>query len=89
MPKPSQRTRSRGIISKKLPGKGRKTHYKQKAASLLRCDFCHLPIAGIPRTSTSEMRKLNRTKRRISRPYGGQICHSCLKTAIKQAARTI
>lgn len=89
MPKPFQRTRSRKRQYKTLPG-GRKTvHYKQEKVSLPHCFLCHRPISGIPHKSITEVRKLNRSKRKIWRLYGGQVCPDCLKNALKQVARTI
>jgi len=89
MPRPSQRTRSKKRVYKTLPG-GRKTiHYKQEGNSLPHCHLCGKPLAGMPHSSTTEVRKLNRSKRRIWRIYGGQICPNCLKNALKQNARTL
>jgi len=89
MPRPSQRTRSKKRVNKALPGGGKGVHYKREVSALPRCYLCGQPLAGIPHLSTSEIRKLNRSKRRIWRIYGGQLCHNCLKKALKQAARTL
>ena len=89
MPRPSQRVRSKKRIRKASPGGGEKTHYRQKVTSLPHCYICGKPLSGIPHLSTVEVRKLNRSKRGIQRLYGGQICPHCLKTALKQAARTL
>ena len=89
MPRPSQRTRSKKRVYKTSPGGGKKIHYKQEIPSLPHCYLCGKPLSGIPHLSTVEVRKLNRSKRRIRRLYGGQICSNCLKKALKQTARTI
>ncbi|MBS7616741.1 50S ribosomal protein L34e [Candidatus Bathyarchaeota archaeon] len=89
MPRPARRTRSRKRINKALPGGRQGTHYKSEGASYAVCRLCSKPLAGIPQLSLSKIRKFNRTKRRIQRMYGGQLCHNCLRTALKQAARTI
>ena len=87
MPRPRQRTRSQKRVNKALPGGGRGTHYKREVGVSPHCYLCGQPLAGIPHLSTSEMRKLNRSKRRIWRLYGGKLCHNCLKNALKHAAR--
>ena len=89
MPRPSKRMRSKKRIHKTSPGGGKKIHYRQKVTSLPHCHICGKPLSGIPHLSTVEARKLNRSKRRIQRFYGGQICSDCLKKALKQAARTL
>jgi large subunit ribosomal protein L34e len=89
MPQPHLRTRSKKRLKVALPGGGNKMHYKKKAASTPTCISCKKPLAGIPHLTTVEVRKLNRSKKRIWRPYGGILCHNCLKNALKQAARII
>jgi large subunit ribosomal protein L34e len=89
MPRPSQRMRSKKRIRKASPGGGKKIHYRQKVTSLPHCCICGKPLSGIPHLSTVEVRKLNRSKRRIQRFYGGQICPNCLKEGLRQAARTV
>ncbi|MGB9854044.1 MAG: 50S ribosomal protein L34e [Candidatus Bathyarchaeales archaeon] len=89
MPKPAQRTRSRKRVCKALPGGRTSTHFKLEVTATSSCSHCSKPLTGVPRLSPSKMGKLNRTRRRIWRIYGGQLCHNCLKAALKQAARTI
>ncbi|MEM0357025.1 MAG: 50S ribosomal protein L34e [Candidatus Bathyarchaeia archaeon] len=87
MPRPALRTRSRKRVSKALPGGRSGIHVKHEMPGKATCSICGSPLAGIPRLLPSEIRKLNRSKRRVSRIYGGQLCSRCLKTALKQAVR--
>ncbi|MCJ7430352.1 50S ribosomal protein L34e [Candidatus Bathyarchaeota archaeon] len=87
MPTPHQRTRSEKHVSKTVPGGRRTTLYKTKNKVPLHCRLCGQPLAGISGTSSAEAHKLNRTRRRISRPYGGQLCHKCLKSILGRTAR--
>lgn len=89
MPQPHLRTRSRKRLNVKLPGGENRLHYRASGISPLLCTICDKPLAGIPHGAQKEMRKLNRSKKRIWRPYGGQICHNCLKNALKQAVRSL
>lgn len=89
MPKPSQRTRSKKRVRKALPGGGKAIHYKPEVGSSHHCYLCGRKIGGLPNSSSLETRKLNRSKRRVSRLYGGQLCSTCLKNLLKQAARTL
>jgi len=89
MPQPHLRTRSKKQIKTTVPGGKTKTHYKKEKTSTALCFLCKKPLSGIPRSDPAEMRKLNYTKKRIWRLYGGKICPKCLKDAIKQAARAL
>ncbi|HVO86086.1 MAG TPA: 50S ribosomal protein L34e [Candidatus Eisenbacteria bacterium] len=85
MPRPSERTRSRKRVTKPLPGGRTGTLFKGEAGARLRCSICSQELAGVP--NTSKTRKLNQSKKTVRRPYGGQLCANCLKTAFKQAVR--
>ncbi|MCS7124675.1 MAG: 50S ribosomal protein L34e [Candidatus Bathyarchaeota archaeon] len=87
MPRPALRTRSRKRVSKALPGGRRSVHFKREIPGRATCSICGNPLAGTPRLLPSEVGKLNRSKRRVSRIYGGQLCSNCLKKALKQAVR--
>ena len=89
MPQPHLRTTSRKRLKSALPGGRNRIHYKKEMASTPSCDICGQPLAGTAHLTTAEIRKLNRSKRRIWRLHGGNICHHCLKNALKHAARTI
>jgi len=87
MPRPYHRTRSRKRVKIKVPGDRLAVHYKREKVKPPRCRQCGTVLSGLPREVASEIRKLNRTRRRISRMFGGQLCPQCLKTALKQAVR--
>jgi len=89
MPQPYLRTRSKKQLKTKVPGGTIKTHYKKEKNSKALCSLCKRPLTGIPRSNPAKYRKLNYTKKRIWRLYGGKICAKCLKNAIKQVARTL
>ncbi|RLI43116.1 50S ribosomal protein L34e [Candidatus Bathyarchaeota archaeon] len=89
MPQPHLCTRSKKQIKTTVPGGETKTHYKKEKASEAVCFLCRKPLSGIPRLDATETRKLNYTKKRIWRLYGGKICPKCLKDAIKQTVRAL
>ncbi|MGO9645993.1 MAG: 50S ribosomal protein L34e [Candidatus Bathyarchaeia archaeon] len=84
MPRRSLRTRSVKRKTLTLPG-GRSTiHYRRKVMSTGSCSSCGRPLRGVP---TSAARGIAKSSRRPSRPFGGQLCHNCLKEKIRQTAR--
>ncbi|UCH69906.1 MAG: 50S ribosomal protein L34e [Candidatus Bathyarchaeota archaeon] len=88
MPRPSLRTRSRKRRSVRLPGGRRKTHYRHEKATVSSCTKCGQPLAGVPRSTPSELRKLAASQKRLNRVYGGQLCHNCVRELLKQAVRS-
>ncbi len=87
MPRPHERTRSRKHANKTPPSGGGRTQYKEKMTAPRHCCLCGQPLGGATRLSPLKASKLNRSERRVWRPFGGQLCHSCLKIGLRQAAR--
>ncbi|MCK5631116.1 50S ribosomal protein L34e [Candidatus Bathyarchaeota archaeon] len=86
MPRPSLRTRSRKRKSQTLPGGRRKISYMKERVAALKCRICGGKRA---RTSNSKIRKLTRSQKRVSRIYGSNVCHACLRKSIRQATREL
>lgn len=83
MPRPALRTTSFRRIKKRLPG-GRSTiHYKKKGPKGASCATCKGKLHGVPRGLPYEINKLPKTKKRPERPFGGHLCSSCSREAIK------
>jgi large subunit ribosomal protein L34e len=89
LPRRSKRTRSRKRVTKSLPGAGQRVHYKLKAGAVQRCRICKRPLGGVPRASRFVASKLNRGRKSVQRPFGGQICSDCLKRGLRQAAKNV
>ncbi|MCY3413801.1 MAG: 50S ribosomal protein L34e [Candidatus Heimdallarchaeota archaeon] len=43
------------------------------------CATCDRKLPGMPRGTQVEIRRLTKTQRSPSRPYGGQLCSPCLR----------
>ena len=80
MPRRMLRTRSRRRVSVRTPGGRVVTHYKDEKPGYPRCAICGDELRGIPR---EKPRKLTRTERRVSRIYGGSVCHRCLRYGLE------
>lgn len=59
---------------------------KVKKKSRAKCARCKKPLAGVP-SRQKELRKLPKTKKRPTRPYGGYLCSSCMRELIKEKVR--
>lgn len=61
---------------------GTKIHWRQKQRSIEKCAVTKKPLRGIPRLTQRKFMKLNLSKRRVSRPYGGYMSHTALREMI-------
>lgn len=78
--------RSRSLKRKKVrtPGNRPVVHYEAKKTKIAKCADCQNPLKGVPRVARSGMRKLPKTKRRPQRPYGGNLCSSCMRKKLRK-----
>jgi large subunit ribosomal protein L34e len=74
-------------VSVRLPGGGRRVHYRPGVCALPRCSVCGRPLTGLPRVSEFGMTRLSGVERRVSRPFGGQICSDCVKRGLVRTVR--
>ena len=83
------RTRSLRRKQVKLPGGKLVTHYERRKPGKTLCASCKKPLYGTARALPHVMKKLPKSAKRPSRPYGGYYCSPCSRLLIKQKARTI
>ncbi len=53
------------------------------------CATCGGKLHGMPRGTQIEIRRLHKSQRSPSRPYGGQICSPCLKRQLIEKNRSL
>ncbi|MCE4617767.1 MAG: 50S ribosomal protein L34e [Desulfurococcales archaeon] len=85
MPRPSQRSGSLRKIRKRTPGGRLVIHYERRKPGVARCTLCGRPLNGVPRLRSVKLRRLSKTSKTVSRPYGGVICTECLANLIKRS----
>jgi len=64
------------------------THFKREKIAASYCVQCGQMLLGAPRLTSSKLRKLPASQRKVERMYGGQLCHSCIRDLLKQAVRS-
>ena len=52
-----------------------------------RCAICKKVLHGIPRTN--KLRKLNKSRKKVTRIFGGYLCARCAREVIKEKARKL
>ena len=87
MPEPRFRSRSLRRVKKKLPGGKTVTHYEKRKPKVAKCAHCKIELKGMARERPYKMQKLDRSKKRVERPYGGYLCSNCSRKLIKEEIR--
>lgn len=65
---------------------GTKERYEEQRPGAAVCS-CGRPLPGVARGTKTQLRKLSKTQKRPSRPFGGQLCAVCLKAGLRNHAR--
>ena len=84
MPRPAQRSRSFRKLRKKMPSGRYKMHYVKKKPGMARCAVCRKPLHGVARGRENALKKLTKSEKRPTRPYAGNLCSSCMRSAIRE-----
>jgi large subunit ribosomal protein L34e len=74
-------------ITRKAPGGRLVTHFEYKKPSPAICGKCGSLLPGVPAERPFMIKKLSKTEKRPSRPYGGVLCSKCLRALEKEKAR--
>lgn len=86
MPRPGLRVSSLRKIKKKIPGGASIIFYFKKKPSPAKCGDCGKPLHGVKSERPSKM-KGKKSQKRVSRPYGGNLCSACSRKRLKAKVR--
>jgi large subunit ribosomal protein L34e len=87
MPRPSLRSRSLRKIKMRIPGSASVVHYLRRNPSKAKCANCGKTLNGVTSKRPIKMKKMAKTKKTVSRAFGGNLCPGCAKTVLKTRAR--
>jgi large subunit ribosomal protein L34e len=59
-----------------------------KKPNYAKCGTCDLKLPGTPRGTRTEIRKMSKSQRSPSRPFGGQFCSPCTRRKMINAVRS-
>lgn len=88
MPRPNKKSRSLRRISVKTPGGKTTIHYKFRKPKAAKCSKCGAVLKGIARERPYKMKKMAKSKKRVSRPYSGALCTRCMRSLFVEKARS-
>ena len=69
-------------VKVKTPSGKNVTHYRLRNRKIAKCAITKKPLRGIPRLTNTKFKKLNKSQKTVSRPYGGYMSHTALKMKI-------
>jgi len=87
MPEPYKRSRTLRRLQTKAPGGKTKLHYKERKHKLGRCYVTGQTLKGVLRERPGGMKKFSKSKKRPSRPYGGNLSSRAMRDIFKKKAR--
>ncbi|EDR29496.1 60S ribosomal protein L34-A, putative [Entamoeba dispar SAW760] len=83
--KHSYNTKSNGIRIVKTAGGKMTVQHRQKISNGVRCGDCGCVLAGIRHIRPHQYGWLGKSKRTVTRAYGGVRCHKCVQKKILRA----
>ncbi len=83
MPTPGERTKKKKY--RRTPGGKTKVYFERDRHGKASCALCNAKLAGVPRQD--EVRKLSKTEKRPSVPFGGVLCNKCRTSVIEEAIK--
>merc|ERR1711915_725393 len=69
----------------RTPGGRLVYHYVKKPGKAPRCGNCKVKLKGIAAVRPHKLHRLSYRRKRVSRSYGGNLCHKCVRERIIRA----
>jgi large subunit ribosomal protein L34e len=74
-------------VQRRTPGGRTVTHYKKPKPNIAKCAICKMPLHGLPRLIPAKAKKAKRTVLTIQRPFGANLCSSCMRDILRWRVR--
>ena len=81
------RSRTLRRVFVKTPGGRNKIHYKKRKPSAPKCAETGQILPGVARGNPADIRKLSKSQRVPSRPFGGKLSSKAMRSTIKERIR--
>ena len=85
----SRRSRTLRRVHRKTPGGVTRIMYVKRIPQAAKCRICGDVLKGVPRARAKRFHAMSKTEKRPSRPFGGQLCSSCMRLEMIKRARMI
>jgi len=74
-------------VKRRMPGGALKFIFKRKMHSKHKCAICSGELSSVPRGKPTIIKRLTRSARRPTRPFGGQLCSKCMRKVVAMKAK--
>jgi large subunit ribosomal protein L34e len=74
-------------VKRRTPGGLLKFVFRRRMHGKHKCAICSGELAGVPRGKPAIIKRLTKSKRRPTRPFGGQLCPKCTKKIVAMKAK--
>jgi large subunit ribosomal protein L34e len=74
-------------VFRKTPGAKTVLHYKLRKPSKAKCAGCGDILKGIARERPTKIKNIPKSQKKVSRPYGGNLCSKCMRQKIKDSIK--
>eukprot|EP00127_Corallochytrium_limacisporum_P003057 Clim_evm13s145 gene=Clim_evmTU13s145 len=81
----SYNTKSNKIRQVRTPGGKLVAQYKKKLATVPKCGGCSVKLQGIQGYRPKKLMAISKTKKTVTRAYGGNLCCTCLRDKVIRA----
>ena len=71
-------------IKKKIPSGKVVLHFEKRKVNPAVCAVCKNVLPGVLSRRPAELKKLSKSKKTVSRVYGGNMCSKCVRDKIKR-----
>lgn len=88
MPSGKDKSRSKRRVFVRTPAGKVNLHHVKRNDSKAQCAECGIVLLGVPHVRASRLKNIAKTKKRPSRPFGGNLCSACARKKIIERARS-
>ncbi len=89
MPAPKHRSGTLRKIFTRTPSGNTVLHYSKRKPNKAQCRLCGAELKGMPRVRAIVLKRIALTKKRPTRPFGGNLCSGCMRSVFIKKARSM
>jgi len=64
-------------------------HFKKRKTQPAKCASCGKILHGVPRVTSTKIKKLSKSEKRPTRIFGGYFCPACTEALLRERARQV
>lgn len=88
MPSGKDKSRSKRRVFVRTPSGKVTLQYRKRKPSKAKCAECGRVLSAMPNVRAKRLKNIAKTKKRPSRPFGGNLCSICARKKIIERVRS-